>query len=51
MHSIILSLHALDLDLPTALLKGQKTIKTTTQQSNGGGERVGRWENGQLLKM
>jgi hypothetical protein len=44
-------LHALDLDLPTALLKGQKTIKTTTQQSNGGVERVGQWENGQLLKM
>ena len=34
-------LACLGLRLATAPLKGQKTTKKTTQQSNGGGERVG----------
>ena len=33
--------------LALALLKGPKRTKKTIQQSNGGGERVVRWENEQ----
>ena len=37
----------LGLGLASDLLKGQKTTKKTAQQPNGGGERVGWWENGE----
>ena len=41
----------LGLRLAFALLKGKKTTRNTTQQSNGEGERVEWWENGQLFKV